>query len=737
MKKVIPYLLLLAVLLGPLWLGLPITRAAGATVVFGPSNLSMTPGGQTSMTIMISSDVPVSSLDITVAFPASLVSVVKADTSGSDYPVVLFQPKVDNGAGTVHFVQTALSGVPNGKVGTITFQAKGTGDGSLVVKSAKVVSADGKGTNVYSGASGGSIHVQNAPQSTPQSTPPPSQTFRPVATTAPTISSSTHPDQDTWYASRDVDVSWSGGADGYNVVFDQSSATQLTEKVTQTSTKAHTTLADNGVWFVHVRAKGSSGWSATSHFRLQVDTMVPVEFTPLVSPEGKVDVLPQISFKTTDATSGIDRYEIKVGDADWVSATSPYQVPKINAGSYAVKVKAYDKAGNTTIGETQFTLVGPDAPVITKPSNKSLFMLGETVQVEGKAQPKVSVDLFLNGKKLETVLADENGFFKAKSSLMLFAGAYKLMAQAISPSGLSSQPSAAITLTIDAKAVKIFGAVWPGWLIYTLAIIVVGVSVLLAGLGIYRVWRLGKSWVRRVGWMKQSLREDLAELSEAVDEAVDSAMADDPTKAQELKEELNKAVDEVEAGLDEVEATMLEPEPWVPALPILHGRERFGAGLPQKVEPSNGEETDVKAASSQLNSQPVDASTSSDHGSRPNPPIPSDARVVFGAAEEAGSKGSRSQEAKDAEQAEVSKEQVVATPAKPESMPPASTTMNVSDTSNSPDAQDTPNVPPTDTAVADPQPEPQVAPSAPAAKATDDEPEITVDLFAPKIEEHK
>src|SRR5690606_23983217 len=100
--------------------------------------------------------------------------------------------------------------------------------------------------------------------------------------------------------------------------------------------------------------------------RLQADTMVPVEFTPTVSPDGKVDVLPKISFGTTDATSGIDHYEIKIGDTEWVKATSPYQVPKITAGSYTVSVKAFDKAGNTTLGETQFRLVGPDAPVITK-----------------------------------------------------------------------------------------------------------------------------------------------------------------------------------------------------------------------------------------------------------------------------------------------------------------------------------------------------------------------------------
>lgn len=59
---------------------------------------------------------------------------------------------------------------------------------------------------------------------------------------------------------------------------------------------------------------------------------------------------PVITFATTDATSGIHHYELKVRDEAFAAVTSPYTLPAQPDGEHVVTVRAVDKAGNFTDG---------------------------------------------------------------------------------------------------------------------------------------------------------------------------------------------------------------------------------------------------------------------------------------------------------------------------------------------------------------------------------------------------
>lgn len=586
MKRFVTFISLVALILSPIVTGWPPVRAAGATIIFAPGALNTSPGGKVSTTVMMSSDQSVNSLDFSVTFPASLVSVVTVDTAGTDFPSMFMgPPQVDNGAGTVHFLQSKVGGTTSGKIATIVFQAKSTGSGALGIKNGKAIANDGKGTNIYSGTSGGSINVQaQAVAATPVSTAAPQtqQSFRPTATSAPVISSTTHPDDQKWYNSRQVSISWTGGGSAYNFAFDQDSATQLPDKSAGSQTSATTTLASDGVWYAHVKSLGSSGWSSTTHFRLQADTKIPAEFTPTAEPAGHGSVMPRVSFSSHDETSGIDHYEARIDNGGWTTVTSPYTVSKLAVGSHTIQIKAVDKAGNNTVGEVKYILDSPDAPVITYPSDNQLFVLGQSLAIKGKADPHVLVDIYLNNKKSDSVKTDAEGNFVSGKKFMLFAGAYKLVAKAISPDGIISPPSDPISLTIDAKAVKMFNITLPGWLAFTVAGITFGIMLVVIALLVHRIYCLGASWKRRVSGMKQSVRDDLQKLEEQLDHEVDVILAGNVPQATAVKEEVAKAVDEVEQNLEKVGDEMLQPEPWLPALPILHGSERFsGAKVAQ------------------------------------------------------------------------------------------------------------------------------------------------------------
>jgi hypothetical protein len=91
---------------------------------------------------------------------------------------------------------------------------------------------------------------------------------------APSISSSTHPDQAAWYAGTSFAAAWpavpdAGGIAGYGLELDDQPDT-VPAIVTQTTTTYAATLAE-GISYLHVRAQDKAGnWGPASHFKVQV-----------------------------------------------------------------------------------------------------------------------------------------------------------------------------------------------------------------------------------------------------------------------------------------------------------------------------------------------------------------------------------------------------------------------------------------------------------------------------------
>lgn len=114
-------------------------------------------------------------------------------------------------------------------------------------------------------------------------------------------------------------------------------------------------LAEN--WnSITILARDEAGNEAEKTVRVMVDTQPPLEFVPVASSPGWTnDNRPVITFDTTDAVSGVDHYEIRVDDGNWITPVrSPYCFESpLPDGELTVQVKAVDKAGNETIGEVK------------------------------------------------------------------------------------------------------------------------------------------------------------------------------------------------------------------------------------------------------------------------------------------------------------------------------------------------------------------------------------------------
>ncbi len=82
-----------------------------------------------------------------------------------------------------------------------------------------------------------------------------------------------------------------------------------------------------------------------------IDTTIPEEFTIYSDTPSDIEHWRNtnnvtVSFKTTDATSGVDRYEYILDSGDWKVCESPLNLGVLSDGRHNVFIRAIDKAGN-------------------------------------------------------------------------------------------------------------------------------------------------------------------------------------------------------------------------------------------------------------------------------------------------------------------------------------------------------------------------------------------------------
>lgn len=182
---------------------------------------------------------------------------------------------------------------------------------------------------------------------------------------APTISSSSHPDESKWYKNNDPVIGWTepddlSGISGYSHLMDRSSTTTPDETSEgEGRSKGYGDIAE-GTWYFHVRAADGVGhWGETDHYRINVDTNPP-EVTLLDYPtEIVIGDTARVAVTFTwigsdpDGLTPVEEllYQYKLeghpGYQDWsgwtLATTEIYTLP---SGNYTFKVRARDEAGN-------------------------------------------------------------------------------------------------------------------------------------------------------------------------------------------------------------------------------------------------------------------------------------------------------------------------------------------------------------------------------------------------------
>ena len=380
---------LLAVL--PLVLLVQPTKAAGATYYFSPSSIKLNVGQTATVSLFISSATEaINAGDGTIVLPAAYTSGVSLSKSGSIFTLWPEDPVISGS--TIRFAGgKAAPGYQGagGKVLSFTIRGTTEGTGLITLTGGRILANNATSTNIFGGAGNATVTVTKT-------------------VSGATISSTTHPEQTTWYKNKDATISWTkpSGTASYSYTLSHSGS-EPTKTGSGTDTGAVFTNLADGIWTLALTTLYSDGKTASSSFTVRIDTTAPVAFNATLEQQGESDPRPILKYLATDAASGIDHYEIIVDNKSVGTTTDgQYQLPVQTPGNHNYIVRAFDKAGNTTDATGSFKVEGFAGPILTHWPNFTSVL--EPLFFKGKGRYDSKIILYIDGNPIAEFLVKDN-----------------------------------------------------------------------------------------------------------------------------------------------------------------------------------------------------------------------------------------------------------------------------------------------------------------------------------------
>ncbi len=336
-----------------------------ASLYFSPPVAISTVGETVTVNVYVSSTAsPANAVTGVISFPTDKLEVVSISKVGSILFLWVVEPSFSNNHGTVSFEGIALNPGytgTSGKIISITFKAKMVGTIPLLFTSSSVLANDGSGTNILTSISPASVQIGSAKP----------VTTKEIITTplAPVITSSTHTDQNKWYAVKDAKFAWSlpNGITGVRLlVGNDPQAIPTVTYTTPISLKEIPNLSE-GIGYFSARLRNTAGWGGTSNFKFQIDIEAPTifEITEVQQSDTTLSKV-KFAFKAEDKTSGIAYYEVQIDNRDketWKGdGTYVYETPEMQPGDHILTAKAIDQAGNYLESFVEFKVEAIIAP---------------------------------------------------------------------------------------------------------------------------------------------------------------------------------------------------------------------------------------------------------------------------------------------------------------------------------------------------------------------------------------
>jgi uncharacterized membrane protein len=435
--------------------------AQGAYFYVSPDKLNFNAGQNFTVDILINTGGnAINAVQATLYFPTDKIKVVDISKSGSIFSLWIQEPTWSDAQGTVIFG----GGLPSpgfsgqaGKLFTITFQGISTDEAKIYFGGEAILANDPLATNIFSASYGGTYNIESA-----EAIQPPEVSKVPAA---PKITSPTHPSSDKWYSGKNPKFEWSlpSDIDGISFAFNEEPIFDPGSSAEKIASSKSFEEVEDGAWYFHLKLKNEFGWSKTSHFRVQIDTQAPHPFETKIDNEGDpTNPSPLLFFKAEDDTSGINYYEVQVGEGDVFTLleiqTNPYRMSRQDPGSYPVKVIAVDHAGNRTQSTAEVIIESIAVPQITVCPGE--FISGEEVlHLEGTAIPDSAVLIFfeINDQLIKEgeTKSDGEGYWSFAEEGLLKSGQYRILARTKDSRGAVSNPSEDCAIKVVLSGISI------------------------------------------------------------------------------------------------------------------------------------------------------------------------------------------------------------------------------------------------------------------------------------------
>lgn len=356
------------------WFLLLGTFAQAAEVTLSPSTGSYSAGQTFTATVRaVPGGDSINAVEATLTYDTEQISVVSISKDGSAFSLWTTEPTFSNANGTIEFGGgsptpfTTTSNLVN-----ITFRTVAEGTAAVSFTDVSILAADGLGTDVYEGSTGGTYTVAAAttpeptptPESTPTPTPEPESEEEAIIfgdpPRPPEIGSQVFLDPEVWYSQTEGLFTWTLPFDvnalAVEVSTDPENIPELNdEAIIDPPVEEFAVTADiltEGVQYVSINFQNQVGWGAVTNRKLKIDTEPPEPFAINVQAGTSPDSFPLLRFEAQDGTSGVEYYDMTIADNEPLRITPDearlgYMLKELEDGTYTVKVVATDMAGNT------------------------------------------------------------------------------------------------------------------------------------------------------------------------------------------------------------------------------------------------------------------------------------------------------------------------------------------------------------------------------------------------------
>lgn len=305
-----------------------------------------------------------------------------------------------------------------------------------------------------------------------------------LAADIPQIVSSTHPNGDDWYSSRNVAFSWklSPSITSVRTLYDDIASSSPTRTFTPAIQERSFVVDEDGIYYMHVQFKDVDEWGTAAHFRFMVDTAPPTSLQVLF-PNGESThdtASPVVKITAEDSLSGISHISIAVDkDTPVIYAVSPsnlYDLPKQFSGDHVAQIVVYDKAGNIATQTLPYTVTTVTVPAITsytkRVTSQEKFVLSGTTYPNAQVELSISDEEGIEKKKYVT--SNAAGIFTYVPEKRFSSGIYEIKARVLSE-GLVSDFSPSYVVIFESESFIQIGMFIMNWLSLML---VIGIALL-------------------------------------------------------------------------------------------------------------------------------------------------------------------------------------------------------------------------------------------------------------------